>query len=222
MFASDGVGALFGDSAATSSMPASTSIHLPFADLKQARATPSLRDEITCWARHHDHPIFGKRRCRAAGSPTSPCPALRGRSGPTAPASTRYYDALDPAWYDSRGSRRFSTTFRQRAQERTYQDIFRETARAVCGPRTGNVRHSARAFRSVLRPPLVEFMFRVPGDLKIRDGVTKRLLRDAMPASCPRKHALAIKKTGGMRRRTFGSRGVGSSGSAIYRLAGVS
>jgi len=38
---------------------------------------------------------------------------------------------------------------------------------------------------------LVEFMFRVPGDLKIRDGVTKRLLRDAMRGILPRKHALA-------------------------------
>ena len=31
----------------------------------------------------------------------------------------------------------------------------------------------------------MEFMFRVPGAMKIRDGVTKRLLRDAMTGILP-------------------------------------
>ena len=43
---------------------------------------------------------------------------------------------------------------------------------------------------------LVEFMFRVPGSLKIRDGVTKHLLRKAMQGIVPEETRNRIKKTG--------------------------
>ena len=39
-------------------------------------------------------------------------------------------------------------------------------------------------------------MFRVPGSLKIRDGVTKRLLREAMTGILPEETRTRIKKTG--------------------------
>jgi len=42
----------------------------------------------------------------------------------------------------------------------------------------------------------LEFMFRVPGDLKIRDGVTKILLREAMDGVLPYETRGRIKKTG--------------------------
>ena len=42
----------------------------------------------------------------------------------------------------------------------------------------------------------VEFMFRIPGHLKIRDGVTKHLLRLAMKGVLPEKTRTRIKKTG--------------------------
>jgi asparagine synthase (glutamine-hydrolysing) len=39
-------------------------------------------------------------------------------------------------------------------------------------------------------------MFRVPGDMKIRDGVTKQLLREAMRGILPEETRTRIKKTG--------------------------
>ena len=39
-------------------------------------------------------------------------------------------------------------------------------------------------------------MFRVPGSMKIRDGVTKRLLREAMRGVLPEATRTRIKKTG--------------------------
>jgi asparagine synthase (glutamine-hydrolysing) len=43
---------------------------------------------------------------------------------------------------------------------------------------------------------LVEFMFRVPGTMKIRDGVTKVLLRRAMSGILPEETRTRVKKTG--------------------------
>jgi asparagine synthase (glutamine-hydrolysing) len=43
---------------------------------------------------------------------------------------------------------------------------------------------------------LVELMFRVPATLKIRDGVTKHLLREAMRGILPEETRTRIKKTG--------------------------
>jgi asparagine synthase (glutamine-hydrolysing) len=43
---------------------------------------------------------------------------------------------------------------------------------------------------------LVELMFRVPGTMKIRDGVTKHLLRRAMAGILPEETRTRVKKTG--------------------------
>ena len=43
---------------------------------------------------------------------------------------------------------------------------------------------------------LAEFMFRVPGTLKIRDGVTKILLREGMRGLLPEETRTRVKKTG--------------------------
>ena len=42
----------------------------------------------------------------------------------------------------------------------------------------------------------MEFMFRVPGSMKIRDGITKRLLREAMKGILPEDTRTRVKKTG--------------------------
>jgi asparagine synthase (glutamine-hydrolysing) len=43
---------------------------------------------------------------------------------------------------------------------------------------------------------LVEFMFGIPGNLKIRDGITKQLLRLAMIGILPEATRMRVKKTG--------------------------
>src|SRR5439155_3175441 len=42
----------------------------------------------------------------------------------------------------------------------------------------------------------VELMYRIPGELKIRDGITKHLLRQAMRGLLPEETRTRVKKTG--------------------------
>jgi asparagine synthase (glutamine-hydrolysing) len=87
--------------------------------------------------------------------------------------------------------------FKSYLKNRTYQDIFRETApcclRAEDRQTTAfNIDHIDPFFDH----RLTEFMFRIPGNLKIRDGVTKILLRKAMKNILPDETRTRIKKTG--------------------------
>ena len=43
---------------------------------------------------------------------------------------------------------------------------------------------------------LVEFMFRIPGTMKIRNGITKYLLREAMRGILPEKTRVRVSKSG--------------------------
>jgi asparagine synthase (glutamine-hydrolysing) len=82
-------------------------------------------------------------------------------------------------------------------KNRTYQDIFRKTA--PCCLRAQD-RHGARSGVAHLNPfyghRLIELMYRIPGTLKNREGVTKYLLRDAMRGIVPESACTRIKKTG--------------------------
>lgn len=82
-------------------------------------------------------------------------------------------------------------------KNRTYQDLYRETA--PCCLRAED--HQTTAFDLDNFLPffdhrLAEFMFRIPGTLKIRNGVTKYLLRQAMRSVLPEQTRTRIKKTG--------------------------
>jgi asparagine synthase (glutamine-hydrolysing) len=78
-----------------------------------------------------------------------------------------------------------------------FQDMFRETLRYCLRAQD---RHCSALgvenFNPFLDHGLVEFMFRVPGTLKIRDGITKRLLRRAMNGILPETTRTRVKKTG--------------------------
>jgi asparagine synthase (glutamine-hydrolysing) len=170
-----------------------------FADLKQAGRDAELRHEIACWARHHDHPIFRKNADVAAARLAELTePGVPGRVKTNRARLTRYYDALDPSWYDLAGfAPVLDHPFAGALKNRTYQDIFRETA--PCCLRAEDRQCAAfglEHFDPFFDHRLVEFMFRVPGNLKIRDGVTKRLLRDAMRGILPEETRTRIKKTG--------------------------
>ena len=82
-------------------------------------------------------------------------------------------------------------------KNRTYQDLFRETA--PCCLRAEDRQGEAYEIRQVdpfFDHRLAEFMFRVPGNMKIRDGITKRLLREAMKGILPEETRTRVKKTG--------------------------
>jgi asparagine synthase (glutamine-hydrolysing) len=198
--AADGVGGLFGGLGGDE-LNAGEYEHFifHFADLKHAGRAAELDHEIACWAKHHDHPIFRKDADVAAAALSRLAdPEVAGGIRTDRARLTRYYDALDPAWYDLAGfAPILDHPFASALKNRTYQDIFRETA--PCCLRAEDRQCAAfglEHFDPFFDHRLVELMFRVPGAMKISDGITKRLLREAMRGLLPEPTRTRIKKTG--------------------------
>lgn len=170
-----------------------------FADIKQAKRDADLQHEIDAWAHHHDHPIFRKNtavametlaRCTDQGIP--------GRCLPDERRMRRYYSALDKDYFPLDSFIPFmEAPFKSYLKSRSYQDLTSETA--PCCLRAQDRQSMAfglENYAPFFDHRLVEFMFRVPGSLKIRDGVTKILLRKAMQGVLPEETRTRIKKTG--------------------------
>jgi len=172
---------------------------LHFADLKCNGDEAQLAHEITEWASHHDHPIYRKTRDVAdqllARLTDSSVPGL---VRVEQERLTRYYRAVSRDYFDlTTFVPILDHPFKSYLKNRTHQDIFRETA--PCCLRAED--RDCSAFGLAHMDPffdhrLIEFMFRVPGHMKIRDGVTKRLLREAMKGVLPEETRSRIKKTG--------------------------
>jgi asparagine synthase (glutamine-hydrolysing) len=171
-----------------------------FADLgRQPDKADLLKREIEQWAHHHDHPIYRKDATVAANT-VARCtdPDQPGRCRPDTARMQRYYGVLDRNYFDiDRFVPVMEAPFRSYLKTRTYQDLTRETA--PCCLRAED--RQTQAFGLDNHVPffdhrLVEFMFRVPGTLKIRDGVTKILLRTAMRGILPEETRTRVKKTG--------------------------
>jgi asparagine synthase (glutamine-hydrolysing) len=170
-----------------------------FADLARAGQSSALAHEIESWARYHNHPIYRKDRAVAEQAMahmadfSHPGQVLVDRA-----RLTRYYPAVSRDFYDlSHFEPVLEHPFSSWLKNRTYQDIFRETA--PCCLRAED--RDCSAFGLEHADPffdhrLIEFMFRVPGHMKIRDGITKRLLREAMQGVVPDETRNRVKKTG--------------------------
>lgn len=162
-----------------------------FADLVKAGQKTKLDREISAWIEHHDHPIWRKNKKLVAQRLTHINEVDTARLW-------KYHHALNPEW--ARRAKEFlplEHPFSSYLKNRTYQDLTRETL--PCCLRAED-RH-ATAFGLQRRLPfldyrLVEFMFRVPGELKIRQGVTKYLLREATRGLLPEATRTRVKKTG--------------------------
>jgi asparagine synthase (glutamine-hydrolysing) len=170
-----------------------------FADLRGARAEASLAHEMTCWAEHHDHPVHRKDAAvGAAMMARLTDPAVPGRCRPDRARMLRYAHVLRPGFFDLASFEPvMDSPFRSYLKNRAFQDMFRETL--PCCLRAQD-RHGAALGIETINPfldhELVEFMFRISGNLKIRDGVTKRLLRLAMVDILPEATRTRVKKTG--------------------------
>jgi len=170
-----------------------------FADLRAAGLKEELGREVVRWIQYHDHPVFRKSAESMEGSlsrladPARPgrCLADRARLG-------RYRAALNRDLFDLGAFEPvMDHPFGSYLKNRTYQDIFRETA--PCCLRAEDRQTTAFGldhFLPFFDHRLVEFMFRVPGRLKIRNGVAKHLLRQAMRGVLPEETRTRIKKTG--------------------------
>lgn len=168
-----------------------------FADLRAAGDEARLRAEVAEWAKHHDHPIFRKDwDVMEEGLARLTDPSRPGRIVPDRGRLERYNGALRNG-----DLREFQPVldhpFTSYLKNRTYQDIFRETA--PCCLRAEDRQTAAHGLRNCdpfFDHRLVELMFRVPGELKIADGVTKQLLRRATTGLLPEETRTRIKKTG--------------------------
>lgn len=170
-----------------------------FADLRQAGDEATLRREVEQWARHHDHPIYRKNMAVVDASlPKIVDLASPGLCHPDRTRLDRYAATVIPDYFDIKGFVPvMDRTFHSYLKNRAFHDIFRETA--PCCLRAEDRQTSAfglQHFDPFFDYRLIEFMFRVPGSLKIRDGVTKILLREATKGLLPEETRTRIKKTG--------------------------
>jgi len=170
-----------------------------FADLKASGDAHALEHEIECWAQLHDHPIHRKSRDVALAMMASQTdPSLPGVTVPNAARTLRYVDVLDDgaallrSFQPARGH-----PFASYLKNRAFQDLTRETMPCCLRASHRNTLAAGMVNRSpFLDRALVEFMFAIPGTMKIRDGVTKHVLREAMRGVLPEPTRTRVKKVG--------------------------
>jgi asparagine synthase (glutamine-hydrolysing) len=170
-----------------------------FADLAVRGDDSGLERETTRWAQLHDHPVFRKSPAIARSEiERLTDPARPGRCLPDRRRLLRYAAALNPDFFDLAAYEPvMEHPFTSYLRSRTFQDLTRETIPPCL--RAGALQADAVGLGQALPfldPRLVEFMFRVPGRLKIRDGVAKVLLREAMRGIVPDAARLRARKTG--------------------------
>jgi asparagine synthase (glutamine-hydrolysing) len=170
-----------------------------FADLRAAGREADLQREGERWIAYHDHPIFRKSFDVMRDGLARLCdPSRPGVCLPDRRRLGRYVAALDPGYFPLDDfTPVMDHPFTSYLKNRTYQDLFRETLpcclRALDRQTTV---HGLEDRQPFLDHRLVELMFRVPGTMKIRDGVTKHLLRLATRGLLPEETRTRIKKTG--------------------------
>jgi asparagine synthase (glutamine-hydrolysing) len=170
-----------------------------FADLRAAGEEERLRNEIAMWIRYHDHPVYRKSFDTAEEARARLVDLGRpGRCRVDRKRLERYAAALAPGYFDLQHFEPvMEHPFHSYLKNRTYQDLTRETI--PCCLRAEDRQCAAFGLENFLPffdHRLVEMMFRVPGTLKYRAGVTKHLLRQAMRGVLPEATRTRIKKTG--------------------------
>ena len=170
-----------------------------FADLKAAGRDAEFRNEVERWVAHHDHPVYRKTLLAAEdGIARLVDLSVPGLCLPDRLRLLRYASALNRDYFDIESFQpAMEHPFRTYMKNRAYQDLSREAL--PCCLRAED--RQTTAFRLDCLHPfldhrLAEFMFRVPGTLQIRGGVTKILLREAMKGILPEGTRTRIKKTG--------------------------
>lgn len=170
-----------------------------FADLQAQGYDDNLTTEIKAWAHYHDHPIFRKNSEIAFATLSRVVDTKSpGRCLVDQQRFNRYSNALNPDYFDIASflpimEHRFSSYLKNR----TWQDLSRETA--PCCLRAEDRQTNAFGLYNIapfFDDRLVEFMFRISGNLKIKNGVTKVLLREAMKTILPEETRTRVKKTG--------------------------
>ena len=170
-----------------------------FADLARQGRTDELENEIRWWVRFHDHPVFRKDRDRAFHLIQHLTDQNRpGQCLPDMERLGRYADTVRSDYFalgDLRPT--MESPFDSYLLNRCYQDLTRETT----SPSLRIQERFASGFgldflNPFLDKRLIELMFRVRGDWKVRDGHTKTILRLAMKGILPEATRTRVVKRG--------------------------
>jgi len=170
-----------------------------FADLAAAGRSDELAREIERWAAYHDHPVHRKDAAAAKATVEQlTVPGSKGVCRPNLERQRRYAGAIRREFFDLGAfAPVMEHPFSSFLANRSYQDLTRETT--PCCLRAEDRQCTAaglRRYDPFLDHEVVAFMFTVPGALKIRAGVTKWLLRQAMRGILPEATRTRVKKTG--------------------------
>lgn len=157
-----------------------------FADLNEGGRSEELKHEIKEWVRLHDHPVHKKNRGAAEDIWKRMC-AGDGNVKTDPVRFSRYLDVLSQDWRAAAGGPPvLENSWPTYLQNRLWQDLRSETTLPCLRAAVNN----AKAFGMEMRYPfldhrVVEETFPLPGEWKIRDGITKRVLRRAMRGVLP-------------------------------------
>tara|TARA_X000000950_G_scaffold214835_1_gene258512 strand:+ start:36136 stop:37977 length:1842 start_codon:yes stop_codon:yes gene_type:complete len=159
----------------------------------------SLDNEIKLWEKYHNHEIFKKNK-KIAFENLKKFTDLKtsGKCLIDRERSFKYLDCLKKEnFVDLKLDYNLDCHFESFLQNRTFHDLFYETL--PCCLRAQN-RHSSffdlQTINPFLSKEVAEFMFKIPYNLKIKNGITKYLLRKSMRRILPEKTRKRIKKTG--------------------------
>lgn len=170
-----------------------------FADIAAAGDRALLDHEIACWQRHHDHPVHRKTPAVAeAMRLVLTDPSRPGACRANRRLLDRYRDALAPGRLDLDAlAIEPPVAAASYLASHTLNELFRNTM-PCCLRASDRNAHAAGlgTAHPFLSAPLLSFMLRVPGGMKIRDGVTKWFLRQAMRGTLPEATRTRIEKTG--------------------------
>ena len=203
-----GVDVLFGGLGGDELNAGESSSFCHFADLKRRAATPTSNMRLPSGRAIHDHPIYRKNRNVAQAM-------LRSLTDPNVPGRVRidqrrfgrYSAALRRDFRPRRLHAAIDHPFASWLKNRAYQDIFRETAPCCLRAEDRNcaafgLRHADPFFDH----RLIEFMFRVPGSFKIRDGIAPSdCCAKQCGGFCRKRPAPGSPRPDGTPRRTSGS-----------------
>lgn len=170
-----------------------------FADLLYAeKNNQSFNEEVNLWVKYHNHPIF-KKDLNIANDYLSRNidQNIIGKCTPDQERLNRYSNTILEPLYDENKQPYMKHPYDSYLKNRTYQDIFYETVPCSVRAQLRNANYyNIDNFLPFLDYRLVEFMFKVPNKFKIKNGITKILLRKSMKNILPNETRNRIKKTG--------------------------
>ena len=169
-----------------------------FADLARTAPDALLASEMECWARYHTHQLYPKSPELGLQEIKRLTNETRGICLPDYQRLARYADTLHPEFVGfPLSSLRMEHPFQSCLKNRAFQDLFFETLPCCLRAQDRNATSvGLMQTNPFLDYRLVEFMFRVDGSHKIRKGITKILLREAMKGILPEETRTRIKKVG--------------------------